>query len=92
VTRFYADEQFPRRVVELLRGLGHDVLTVQEAERRGDSDPEVLAFAIKTRPPHQLTTARKFCWKILIANGTNRSIYLVLGFAFYFHPVIPVLG
>jgi predicted nuclease of predicted toxin-antitoxin system len=45
VARFYADEQFPRRVVELLRGLGHDVLTVQEAERRGDSDPEVLAFA-----------------------------------------------
>jgi predicted nuclease of predicted toxin-antitoxin system len=45
VAKFYADEQFPRRVVELLRGLGHDVLTVQEAERRGDSDPEVLAFA-----------------------------------------------
>jgi predicted nuclease of predicted toxin-antitoxin system len=45
VARLYADEQFPRRVVELLRGLGHDVLTVQESERSGDSDPEVLAFA-----------------------------------------------
>jgi predicted nuclease of predicted toxin-antitoxin system len=45
VARFYADEQFPRRVVELLRDLGNDVLTVQEAERRRNSDPEVLDFA-----------------------------------------------
>jgi predicted nuclease of predicted toxin-antitoxin system len=45
VARFYADEQLPRRVVELLRDLGHDILTVQEAERRGDLDPDVLAFA-----------------------------------------------
>jgi predicted nuclease of predicted toxin-antitoxin system len=45
VARLYADEQFPRRVVELLRDLGHDVLTVQEAERRGEQDPDVLAFA-----------------------------------------------
>jgi hypothetical protein len=28
---FYADEQFPFQVTELLRNLGHDVLTVQEA-------------------------------------------------------------
>jgi hypothetical protein len=31
MARFYADEQFPFPVVELLRTLGHDVLTVQEA-------------------------------------------------------------
>jgi hypothetical protein len=29
---FYADEQFPFQVVELLRNFGHDVLTVQEAD------------------------------------------------------------
>jgi Domain of unknown function (DUF5615) len=29
--RLYADEQFPHSVSELLRTLGHDVLTVQEA-------------------------------------------------------------
>jgi|688.fasta_scaffold54100_4 hypothetical protein len=28
---FYADEQFPFQVVELLRNFEHDVLTVQEA-------------------------------------------------------------
>ncbi|MBD1926997.1 DUF5615 family PIN-like protein [Trichocoleus sp. FACHB-90] len=42
----YADEQFPLQVVELLRTLGHDVLTVQEAGNAGFSDPEVLAFAV----------------------------------------------
>ena len=31
MARLYADEQFPRIVVKLLRELGHDILTVQEA-------------------------------------------------------------
>lgn len=44
----YADEQFPKIVVELLRALGHDVLTVQEARNanRGIPDEDVLAFAV----------------------------------------------
>ncbi len=43
----YADEQFPRRVIEYLRALGHDVLTVQEAGKANLKipDDEVLAFA-----------------------------------------------
>ena len=45
---FYADEQYPKRVVEFLRTLGHDVLTVQEAGNGNQkiSDEEVLAFAL----------------------------------------------
>lgn len=48
MVRFYADEQFPFPVVQLLRALGHDVLTVQEAENADQAipDEEVLAFAI----------------------------------------------
>ena len=48
MARFYADEQFPFPVVELLCALGHDVLTVQEAGNasQGISDDEVLVFAI----------------------------------------------
>jgi len=42
----YADEQFSLPVVELLRNLGHNVLTVQEAGNAGHSDIEVLAFAV----------------------------------------------
>jgi predicted nuclease of predicted toxin-antitoxin system len=41
----YADEQFPREVVNQLRDLSHDVLTVQEADNRGEPDENVLAFA-----------------------------------------------
>ncbi|MFM6081390.1 MAG: DUF5615 family PIN-like protein [Dolichospermum sp.] len=48
MARFYADEQFPFLVVEILRSLGHDVLTVQEAGKAEQRipDDEVLAFAI----------------------------------------------
>jgi predicted nuclease of predicted toxin-antitoxin system len=45
---FYADEQFPIQVTELLRNLGHDVLTVQEAGNANQRipDDQVLAFAV----------------------------------------------
>lgn len=46
MARLYADEQFPRPVVEYLRRLGHDVLTVQAAGNSGNPDLEVLSFAI----------------------------------------------
>ena len=44
----YANENFPRPVVEELRRLGHDVLTVLEAGKADQAieDEEVLAFAI----------------------------------------------
>jgi predicted nuclease of predicted toxin-antitoxin system len=45
--RFYANENFPRPVVERLRALGHDVLTAREAGNAGQGipDPEVVRFA-----------------------------------------------
>jgi predicted nuclease of predicted toxin-antitoxin system len=45
---FYADEQFPVQVTDLLRSLGHDVLTVQEAGNANQRipDDQVLAFAV----------------------------------------------
>ena len=48
MARLYADEDFPLPVVEGLRRLGHDVLTVQEAGRgnQGIDDATVLADAI----------------------------------------------
>jgi predicted nuclease of predicted toxin-antitoxin system len=47
MARLYADEQFPRSVSELLRKLGHDVLTVQEAGNANQRipDDQVLIFA-----------------------------------------------
>ncbi|GAB1539104.1 DUF5615 family PIN-like protein [Scytonema sp. NUACC21] len=48
MARLYADEQFPREVSELLRTMGHDVLTVQEAgnANQGIPDEQVLRFAV----------------------------------------------
>jgi predicted nuclease of predicted toxin-antitoxin system len=47
LARLFADENFPNPTVEILRQLGHDVLTVAEADLdgRGVPDEEVLAFA-----------------------------------------------
>jgi len=44
VASFYADENFPRRVVEVLRRLGHDVMTALEAglANQGIADETVL--------------------------------------------------
>jgi hypothetical protein len=48
MARLYADEQFPRIVVKLLRDIDHDILIVQEAGKANQRipDEEVLAFAI----------------------------------------------
>ncbi len=48
MTRPYADTHFPLQVVEVLRGLGHDVPTVLEAGQANQRipDPEILAFAV----------------------------------------------
>ena len=49
MARPYSNENFPLPVVESLRTLGHDVLTVQEVGRSDQAvpDTEVLAFATK---------------------------------------------
>lgn len=46
--KLYADEQFPLPVVTILRTLGYDILTIQDAGKAEQkvSDPEVLQDAI----------------------------------------------
>jgi predicted nuclease of predicted toxin-antitoxin system len=48
MARLYMDEQFPKIVSQLLREMGHDILTVQEAGKGnlGIPDEDVLSFAI----------------------------------------------
>ena len=48
MAHLYADEDFDRPIVEELRRLGHDVLTVHEAGQGNQAipDEDVLAFAI----------------------------------------------
>jgi predicted nuclease of predicted toxin-antitoxin system len=49
MARLYSNENFPLPVVEHLRALGHDVLTVQDTGKADQAwpDAEVLAFATK---------------------------------------------
>ena len=72
MARFYADEDFSGPAVQLLRGLGHDVLTVQEAGRRGGSDPQVLADA--TRDIRTVVTYNHRHFKRLHAKQTHAGI------------------
>ena len=48
MVKLYADEQFPLPVVKILRILGYDILTVQDAGKAEQKipDPEVLHYAI----------------------------------------------
>ncbi len=48
MVKFFADENFPLAVVQELRQLGHDVVTIQEAGRAGQRTPdeEVLRHAV----------------------------------------------
>lgn len=47
MARLYSNENFPRPVVEKLRALGHDVLTIQETGKADQALPDhkVLEFA-----------------------------------------------
>jgi hypothetical protein len=47
LARIYANENFPLPVVEALRRLGHDVITIQETGKAGQAiiDQEVLEYA-----------------------------------------------
>jgi hypothetical protein len=49
MARLYSNENFPLPVVERLRALGHDVLTIQETGNADQAlpDKEVLAFATR---------------------------------------------
>jgi uncharacterized protein YeeX (DUF496 family) len=51
MARLYSNENFPLPVVEELRKLGHDVLTIQETGKANQSlsDDDVLAFANKEK-------------------------------------------
>lgn len=47
MAQLYSNENFPMPVVEELRQLGHDVVTILDSGRAGEGvpDPEVLALA-----------------------------------------------
>lgn len=75
MARFYTDENFPLAVVELLRALGHDVLTAREAGNANLQipDEDVLAFAASNSRT-VLTRNRRHFMRLHIQNSDHSGI------------------
>lgn len=75
MARLYANENFPSPVVEALRRLGHDVLTIQDTGRAGQAvpDTEVLAEARGNRRA-VLTLNRKHFVRLHHERGRHTGI------------------
>ncbi len=75
MARLHANENFPFPVVEALRRLGHDVLTMSEAGQtgRGVSDADVLAFAAQADRA-LLTLNRRHFIRLHEANAQHAGI------------------
>lgn len=59
MARLYADEHFPRVVVEILRSLGHDVLTVQEAGKANTKIPDLEVLEFGTQEERAILTLNR---------------------------------
>jgi hypothetical protein len=80
MARFYSNENFPLPVVERLRQLGHDVLTIQETGKAGQAipDEEVIAFA--TRENRGLLTLNRRHFVRLHRQGNDHAGILACTF------------
>lgn len=95
MARLYSDEDFSYPVVEELRRLGHEVLTVQEAGQgnAGVTDSAVLAFAIG-QDRAVLTFNRRHFINLHRRVSSHRGIIVctrdddVVGLAFRIHQAV----
>ena len=80
MARLYADENFPLQVVERLRQLGHEVLTVQDDGCAGQAitDPAILARA--TEQGRALLTLNRRDFIRLHLDGSRHSGIIVCTF------------
>ena len=59
MARLYANENFPRPVVELLRQLGHDVLTTQQSDQAGEGIPDSTVLKFAASQPRVILTINR---------------------------------
>lgn len=59
MARLYADEGFPKVVTGLLRELGHDVLTVQEAGQANQRIPDVQVLELAISQERAVLTVNR---------------------------------
>ena len=59
MARLYADENFPFPVVEKLRDMGHDVITLQEAGYAGQALPDEIVLSRASDDGRSLLTINR---------------------------------
>ncbi len=59
MAKLYANENFPLKVIQALRTLGHDVLTSQEAGKANLSIPDIDVLAFATENKRALLTINR---------------------------------
>lgn len=80
MARLYADENFPLPVVEELRHLGHDVLTLQEAGYGGQSTSDETVLADASREGRTLLTINRKHFIALHKRAPNHAGIIVCSF------------
>ena len=73
MARLYADENFPLPVVEALRTLGHDVLTIHEAGKAHQRYPDISVLADATADTRAILTYNRKHFRLLHNQSANHS-------------------
>jgi hypothetical protein len=73
MARLFADENFPRRVSEALRRLGHDVLTIQEAGYSNLRTEDDAVLQIASRQQRAVLTNNRRHFIALHKSGVAHS-------------------
>ena len=80
MARLFADENFPLPVVEELRRLGHDVLTIQEAGMANQLTPDEALLAFASSKDRAMLTLNRKHFVRLHNNGLKHSGIIVCTF------------
>jgi predicted nuclease of predicted toxin-antitoxin system len=80
MARLYSNENFPLPVVEGLRALGHDVLTIQEAGKADQAQPDEEVLALATRERRAVVTLNRRHFIRLHRQQTNHAGIIVCKF------------
>ena len=77
MARLYADENFPQPVVEKLRELGHDILTIHEAGKAGQRTPDEIVLADAQTEQRVVLTHNRKHFKHLHTNQPEHAGIIV---------------
>ena len=76
-TKLYADEGFSRKVTLILREIGYDILTVQEAGQANQQIPDEAVLAYATRVNRAILTVNRADFIRLQKQSCDHSGFIV---------------